>query len=143
MPGGQKHGGRRRHRPEVAHRHAYERARRPKVTKLASNPALCARVVADLERLWSPQQIATRLRGEFGDDVTMRISHETIYKILYIQGRGELRRELARCLCTRRAQRMPRRRMEKRGQIPDMVMISERPAGSKTVPCRVTGRVIC
>jgi IS30 family transposase len=120
-------GGSRRYRPEVAHRRAYERARRPKVTKLASNPKLCARVVADLERLWSPQQIARQLRDEFGDDHTMRISHETIYKTLYVQGRGELRRELARCLRTGRATRVPHGRLEKRGRIPDMVMISERP----------------
>jgi IS30 family transposase len=120
-------GGPGNYRPEVAHRRAYERARRPKVTKLASHPKLCARVVADLERLWSPQQIATRLRDEFGDDHRMRISHETIYKTLYVQGRGELRRELARCLRTGRAKRVPRGRLEKRGRIPDMIMISDRP----------------
>ena len=71
-------------------------ARRPKATKLGAHPALCQRVIADLERLWSPQQIAARLAGDFGDDESMRISHETIYKSLYLQGRGELRRELAR-----------------------------------------------
>jgi IS30 family transposase len=120
-------GGPAAYRPELAHRRAYERARRPKRTKLASNPPLCARVVTDLERLWSPQQIATRLREEFGDDASMRISHETIYKTLYVQGRGELRRELARCLRTGRAKRKPRGRIETRGRIPDMVMISERP----------------
>ncbi len=58
----------------------------------------------------------------------MRVSHETIYKSLYVQGRGELRRELARCLRTGRAKRVPRGRVEQRGRIPDMVMISERPA---------------
>jgi transposase, IS30 family len=120
-------GGRRAYAPVTAHRRAHERARRPKVTKLASNPELCARVVADLERLWSPQQIATRLRDEFGDDHDMRISHETIYKTLYVQGRGELRRELARCLRTGRAKRVPKGRLQRRGRIPDMVMISERP----------------
>ena len=100
----------------------------PNPTKLASNPALCTRVVEDLEHLWSPQQIATRLKEEFGDDVSMRISHETIYKTLYVQGRGELRRELARCLRSGRAKRVPQGRLERRGRIPDMVMISERPA---------------
>jgi IS30 family transposase len=129
-------GGRARYAPVKAHRCAYENARRPKVTKLASNPALCARVVADLQLLWSPQQIATRLRDEFGDDHSMRISHETIYKTLYVQGRGELRRELARCLRTGRAKRVPRGRLDKRGRIPDMVMISERPpeAADRAVP---------
>ncbi len=121
-------GGRHGYRPTVAHRGARARARRPKLTKLARNPRLCARVVADLETLWSPQQIAKRLRAEFGDDVTMNISHETIYKTLYVQGRGELRRELARCLRTGRAKRIPQGRLDKRGHIPDMVMISERPA---------------
>jgi transposase, IS30 family len=111
----------------AAHRGAAERARRPKVTKLAANPKLWTRVVVDLQQLWSPQQIAARLRDEFGDDDTMRISHETIYKTLYVQGRGELRRELARCLRSGRARRVPRGRLEKRGRIPDMVMISDRP----------------
>jgi IS30 family transposase len=120
-------GGRNCYAPVKAHHRAFENARRPKVTKLAANPDLCARVVADLKLLWSPQQIATRLRDEFGDDLSMRISHETIYKTLYVQGRGELRRELARCLRTGRAKRVPRGRLEKRGRIPDMVMISERP----------------
>jgi transposase, IS30 family len=124
------------YQPMAAHRRAFVRARRPKVTKLASNPALRDRVIADLELLWSPQQIARRLRDEFGDDHAMRISHETIYKTLYVQGRGELRRELARCLRTGRAKRVPRGRLEKRGRIPDMVMISERPpeAEDRAVP---------
>jgi IS30 family transposase len=120
-------GGRAGYAPMAAHRRAYDRGRRPKITKLASHPTLCARVVDDLERLWSPQQIATRLRDEFGDDHGMRISHETIYKTLYVQGRGELRRELARCLRTGRAKRVSRRRLEKRSRIPDMIMISQRP----------------
>lgn len=121
-------GGKAAYKPMTAHRRAHQRMCRPKPTKLASNPRLRARVVADLERLWSPEQIATKLREEFGDDDSMRVSHETIYKSLYVQGRGELRRELARCLRSGRAKRVPRGRLEKRGRIPDMVMISERPA---------------
>jgi transposase, IS30 family len=120
-------GGRHNYTPTSAHRRAHERVRRPKITKLAANPELCARVVADLKQLWSPEQIANRLRDEFGDDHSMRISHETIYKTLYVQGRGELRRELARCLRTGRARRVSRARLEKRGRNPGMVMISERP----------------
>ncbi len=58
-----------------------------------------------LEEWWSPEEIARRLRVEFPDDPMMRVSHETIYKSLYVQGRGELRRELPRCLRTGRAQR--------------------------------------
>jgi transposase, IS30 family len=129
-------GGPRNYRPMAAHRRAAENARRPKVTKLAANPDLCGRVIDDLKRLWSPQQIATRPAMEFGDDHRMRISHETIYKTLYVQGRGELRRDLARCLRSGRAKRVARGRLEKRGQIPDMVMISERPpkAHDRAVP---------
>ncbi len=121
-------GGRQRYRPAAAHARAARCARRDKPTKLATNPALCARVVADLERLWSPTQIRTRLRTEFADCPEMWVSHETIYKSIYIQGRGELRRELARCLRSGRAQRRPQGRIERRGRIADMVMISERPA---------------
>jgi IS30 family transposase len=121
-------GGRDAYQPFRAHERAGELACRPKATKLAANPRLCARVVEDLEAWWSPEQIARRLRDEFGDDATMTISHETIYQSLYVQGRGELRRELARCLRTGRAQRRPQGRVEQRGRISDMVMISERPA---------------
>ena len=120
-------GGQRAYRPTLAHRQAWKRARRPKATKLVSNPELCARVIADLEALWSPQQIAARLRAQFGQASAMTVSHETIYKSLYVQGRGELRRELARCLRTGRAKRRPQSRLESRGTIPDMVTISERP----------------
>ena len=104
-------GGRADYRPMVAHRAAGERARRPKPTKLSIRPHLCERVVADLERLWSPEQIARRLRAEFGADPEMWVSHETIYKSIYVQGRGELRRELAACLRTGRATRRAQGRM--------------------------------
>jgi IS30 family transposase len=120
--------GRRTYAPMAAHRHAFDRARRPKPTKLAANHRLCARVIGDLEQLWSPAQIRTRLRTEFGDQPEMWVSHETIYKSIYIQGRGELRRELARCLRTGRAQRRHQGRIETRGRIANMIMISERPA---------------
>ena len=69
-------------------------ARRPKPTKFAANPRLCARVMADLQALWSPQQIAGWLVDEFPDDPEMRVSHETIYLSLFVQGRGALRKEL-------------------------------------------------
>jgi IS30 family transposase len=121
-------GGRDRYRPVRAHKAAMVAARRPKVTKLAANPQLCARVVAGLKAWWSPEQIDAALAADFGDDGTMRVSHETIYKSLYLQGRGELRRELARCLRSGRARRKPQGRTEKRGQIPGMINISERPA---------------
>jgi IS30 family transposase len=110
------------------HRRAHALARRPKPTKLSADRRLCQRVIDGLQRQWSPEQIARRLREEFGDDEAMRISHETIYKTLFVQGRGELRRELTRCLRTGRAKRLPRAWTgNRRRMIPNMVMISERP----------------
>lgn len=121
-------GGRLWYRPMKAHRRAHALARRPKPTKLSRDHRLRDRVIGDLRRQWSPGQISRRLREDFGDDVTMRISHETIYKTLFVQGRGELRRELTRCLRTGRAKRLPRAWTgNRRRMIPDMVMISERP----------------
>ena len=87
---------------------------------------------------WSPEQIARRLRVEFPDDETMRISHEAIYQALYVQGRGALRRELVACLRTGRALRAPRSRSRQRAwaHVTADVMISERPAevGDRAVP---------
>ena len=136
--------GRGSYAPFAAHRRAGERARRPKVTKLAASPALCSRVIGDLEQLWSPKQIAIKLRVEFPDRPEMWVSHETIYKSIYIQGRGELRRELARCLRSGRAQRRPQGRVERRGRISNMVMISERPAeaADRAVPGHWEGDLI-
>jgi transposase, IS30 family len=119
-------GGRDRYRAHVAHLAAFEHARRPKTPKLAC-PRLAGKVAEWLGEWWSPEQIAERLRIEFPDDPMMRVSHETIYMSLYVEGRGQLRRELSRCLRTGRAQRRPRSRIETRGKIPGMVMISERP----------------
>jgi IS30 family transposase len=135
-------GGRDRYRPFAAHRRAWRHARRPKQAKLAC-PRLRDRVAGDLERLWSPWQIARRLRSEFPDDPEMWVSHETIYKTLYVQGRGELRRELARCLRTGRAQRRAQGRT-RHGPIPGMVMISERPAevADRAVPGHWEGDLI-
>jgi IS30 family transposase len=119
-------GGRDVYKAWQAHRQAGQRARRPKTPKLHGR--LAELVTEWLEEWWSPEEIAHRLRVEFPDDPMMRVSHETIYQSLFVQGRGELRRELHRCLRSGRAQRRPRSRLERRGHIPAMVMISERPA---------------
>ena len=97
-------------------------------------------------RAWSPMQIARRLRLDFPEDATMRISHEAIYQSLYVQGRGALRRELTACLRTGRALRVPRARSRGRGKsfvVPE-VMISERPAevADRAVPGHWEGDLI-
>jgi IS30 family transposase len=97
-------------------------------------------------RAWSPEQIANRLRLDFPDDESMRVSHEAIYQSLYVQGRGALRRELTACLRTGRALRVPRARTSGRGKafITDEVMISERPAEAedRAVPGHWEGDLI-
>ena len=136
-------GGRELYRAWRAHDRAYHQARRPKPAKLAC-PRLARHVTEWLEQWWSPEEISRRLLIEFPDDPMMRVSHETIYQSIYVQGRGELRRELARCLRTGRAQRRPRNRVQTRGRIPDMVMISERPAEAddRAVPGHWEGDLI-
>jgi IS30 family transposase len=136
-------GGRGGYRAWQAHEGAGRRARRPKTAKLAC-PVLAAQVTVWLERLWSPTEIARRLRIEFPDDPMMQVSHETIYQSLFVQGRGGLRRELHHCLRSGRAQRRGRGRIDRRGQIPDKVMISERPAevADRAVPGHWEGDLI-
>lgn len=96
-------------------------------------------------RSWSPEQISNRLRVEFPDDESMRVSDEAIYQSLYVQGRGALRRELTACLRTGRALRVPRART-RRGKsfVSDEIMISERPAEAedRAVPGHWEGDLI-
>ncbi len=121
-------GGRDAYRGWRAHRRASDQARRPKIAKLAGCPRLRAQVETWLEEeLWSPACISAQLRIEFPDDPIMRVSPETIYQSLYVQGPGALRKELAACLRTGRAIRRNRSRLERLGPIPDMVIISQRP----------------
>ena len=123
-------GGRDGYRPVDAHRRALRLARRPQQCKLDACSRLGRYVAERLEQLWSPEQIARRLIDEFADDAEMRVSHETIYQSLYVQGRGALRKELTHCLRSGRAVRRQRDRREynAQGHIRGMVNISERPA---------------
>jgi IS30 family transposase len=135
------------YRAVAAQQDAEARGARPKPFKLAHGP-LQERVQADLERKWSPRQIALRLAAEFPEDPAMRPSHEAIYQALYVQGRGLLRRELHTALRTGRAIRRPRRRVDGRSdpdrRIPGKIMISERPAevADRAVPGHWEGDLI-
>jgi transposase, IS30 family len=134
-----------RYRATSAHAAAWERAARPKQAKLATNLALRERVEHDLQKKYSPEQIAGRLRVQFPNDPEMSVSHETIYQSLYVQSRGALRRELTRCLRTGRALRHPGRQPgQRKNRIPDMVNISERPAevADRAVPGHGEGDLI-
>jgi transposase, IS30 family len=115
------------YQPERADRLAWERQRRPKVSKIARHPALRAQVQALLERRFSPEQIAGRLPLLHPDNQAMRISHESIYQSIYVYPRGELKRELKAALRSGRAVRRRRGRRETRGHIPDPVSIHDRP----------------
>jgi IS30 family transposase len=133
------------YRASVAQDEADRLARRPKRAKLATDLRLRREVQGRLMRNHSPQQIQRRLRDEFPDDPEMRVSHETIYQSIYVQSRGGLKRELAKHLRTGRVHRKPRRRDgERRGRIPNMIMISERPAevADRAVPGHWEGDLI-
>ncbi|BDX29652.1 hypothetical protein TUM20985_01990 [Mycobacterium antarcticum] len=126
-------------------RSAARRARRPKVRKFAVADTLRDEVQTRLELRHSPRQIARRLRIDFPDDLEMWVSHEAIYQAIYVQGRGSLRRELHQCLRTKRAIRRPRHQPgTRRGRIPGMVNISERPAevADRAVPGHWEGDLI-
>lgn len=137
------------YRASSAQHRAEDRAKRPKTAKLRADPVLREIVQAGLDRKWSPRQISERLVLDFPDRPEMRVSHETIYQSLYVQGRGALRRELTAALRTGRALRMPRRQAQARrerpsGRIRDMVNIAERPAevADRAVPGHWEGDLI-
>lgn len=115
------------YRPSLAQRRADRLAARPKAAKLATQLELRNYVQELLLKKHSPRQISVQLKRVFADHPEMQVSPETIYQAIYVQGRGALRRELAKCLRTGRALRRPQRRNERRGRIPGMVSISERP----------------
>ena len=134
------------YRAHLAGREARERARRPKPAKLAVNDELREWVGQKLRKNWSPEEISHRLRAEFAGRAEMRVSHETIYQSLYVQGRGALRRELAAHLRTGRSLRKPRRAGdgERRNKLQGMVNISDRPAeaADRAVPGHWEGDLI-
>ena len=126
-----RHGGWRQYRAQTADRRAWARCRRPKVCRLATRPALRRAVAAQLTQQWSPQQIAGWLRATYPGDAEMQVSHETIYRSLFIQSRGVLKRELLQHL--RRQRRYRHARAATRvghhpGHIVQAVSIRERPA---------------
>lgn len=127
----QRNGGRRRYRASAADQAAWDRAHRPKTCKLAQNRAL-ARIVAEkLQLEWAPRQIAGWLKRNYPDDENFQVSHETIYKSLFIQARGALKKELIQHLRKTRAMRRSRHHTQKtsdHGRITNAVSIRERPA---------------
>jgi IS30 family transposase len=129
-----RNGGRDAYRALVADAAAFERARRPKPSKLAAKPELRDVVADKLDDDWSPQQIAQWLRREFGGDAAMRISHESIYRDLYMPSRKVFDPSMFHCLRSKRSIRRPRgkKRSHGRGQIRNMVSIRERPTEADT-----------
>jgi IS30 family transposase len=128
-----------------AHDRSAERARRPKPRKLVLNDTLRTEVQTRLEQFHSPTQIVSRLHRDFPDEPEMWVSHEAIYQALFVQGRGSLRRELHQCLRTKRAVRRPQHQPgTRRGRIPGMINISERPAEAddRAVPGHWEGDLI-
>ena len=141
----QRNGGRDGYRAFRAHDGAAVRARRCRPSWWETRPGLWQLVRLLLSERWSPQQIAKLLRIRFPDDASWWVSHESIYQAIYVQGRGSLRKELAQCLRTGRAQRRPRNNKGKeRGRIPNMINISERPAeaADRAVPGHWEGDLI-
>jgi IS30 family transposase len=141
-----RNGGRHRYRAQAADAVAFRRAQRPKPAKLVTEPRLRTVVEAKLALRWSPEQIAGWLPLAYPQEPVMRVSHETIYLSLFVQGRGALRRELQRCLRTGRAMRYPRgkRLPQGRGQLRDTLHISQRPAeaADRAVPGHWEGDLV-
>jgi len=123
-------GGRASYRALRADRGAWQRAERPKPAKLRACPRLAREVERLLEKRFSPRQISQWLARTHPMEPERRVLHETIYQSLYVQGRGALRAELHQALRSGRAIRRPQARsaVKRRSRIPDMVLISERPA---------------
>ena len=126
-----RNGGRSRYRANVADRRAWAQSKRPKKCLLALNESLRAAVAEKLSLDWSPEQVAGWLKRQFPDDKSMHVSHETIYRSLFIQARGVLKKELVKHLRSRRGMRRSRHRSSEeeksRTSITDLVSIRARP----------------
>ena len=143
-----RNGGRRRYRATNAEQAAWDRAHRPKTCKLANNHALARIVAKKLKLHWAPRQIAGWLKRHYPGDENMQVSHETIYRTLFIQARGALKKELLKHLRRTRAMRRSRHHTQKgpdHGQIVDAVSIRERPAEveDRAVPGHWEGDLLC
>jgi IS30 family transposase len=143
-----RNGGRRRYRANKADQAAWDRAHRAKTCKLAENPALAIIVAEKLQLEWSPDQIAGWLKSTYPDDEHYQVSHETIYKTLFIQARGVLKKELIQYLRKPRAMRRSRHHTQKtkdHGRISNTVSIRERPVEveDRAVPGHWEGDLIC
>jgi len=143
----QRNGGHQHYRASQADQAAWDRAHRPKPCKLVINRALAQIVAKKLRRYWSPEQIAGWLKQTYPNDESGRVSHETIYKSLFIQARGALKKELLQHLRSQRAIRHSRHANQKgdgKGQISNAVSIRERPASveDRAVPGHWEGDLI-
>ncbi len=142
-----RNGGRHYYRANQADEAAWERARRPKSCKLVENRALARIVASKLQSSWAPEQIAGWLKRTFSDE-NYQVSHETIYRSLYIQARGALKKELVQYLRRPRIMRRSRHHTQKtpdHGQITNAISISERPASveDRAVPGHWEGDLLC
>jgi len=144
----QRNGGYAAYRAHKAEKAAWDRACRPKTCKLVENPALARSVASKLQLAWSPEQIAGWLQRTYQGDENHQVSHETIYRSLYIQTRGALKKELLQHLRRTRIARRPRRYTQKtgeQGRIIGAASISERPASAedRAVPGHWEGDLLC
>lgn len=127
----------------LAHARAAQNAKRPKMFKLA-DLGLCTAIEAWMDDGWSPKLISTVLAHDYADDKLMQVSHETIYRSLYVQTRGQLRADLHKCLSTQRGSRRPRGKPERVSRFRDVIEISKRPAevNDRAVPGHWEGDLI-
>jgi IS30 family transposase len=143
-----RNGGSAGYRAAAADKRAWHQALRPKPCKLLTHPELQQLVAKRLQENWSPEQIAGWLKRAYPDDEAYQVSHETIYRSLFVQARGALKKELVACLRSGRVIRRSRHasaKTDQRGRIVDAISISERPASveDRAVPGHWEGDLLC